>query len=88
MQKILAFAIVTVAILFLMGRQGGDSKTALINDSDVIGFANLLRMDLPAANACSVGGKASYHYATLILAAGSDIKGHMPKNFTVKYPYT
>jgi len=44
-------------------------------------------MDLPAANACSVGG-SNVHYATINLASGSDIKGHMPKNLAIKYRYT
>lgn len=87
MQKIFAMIALTLLAVFLIGRGGGESKKALVNNSDIIAFANLLRMDLPAANACSVGGK-NVHYATINLASGSDIKGHMPKNLAIKYRYT
>lgn len=87
MQKILVMIGMSVLLIFLIGRGGGESKRALVNNSDIIAFANLLRMDLPAANACSVGGK-NVHYATINLASGSDIKGHMPKNLAIKYRYT
>lgn len=87
MQKIFAMIALTLLAVFLIGRGGGESKKALVNNSDLIAFANLLRMDLPAANACSVGGK-NVHYATINLASGSDIKGHMPKNLAIKYRYT
>jgi hypothetical protein len=88
MQKILVMIGMSVLLIFLIGRRGGESKRALVNNSDIIGFANLLRMDLPAANACAVGGKSNVHYATINLASGSDIKGHMPKNLAIKYRYT
>ncbi|MFA7340484.1 MAG: hypothetical protein WC028_27120 [Candidatus Obscuribacterales bacterium] len=87
MQKIFAMIALTLLAVFLIGRGGGESKKALVNNSDIVAFANLLRMDLPAANACSVGGK-NVHYATINLASGSDIKGHMPKNLAIKYRYT
>ena len=88
MQKIFAMIALTLLAVFLIGRGGGESKRALVNNSDIIAFANLLRMDLPAANACSVGSKSNVHYATINLASGSDIKGHMPKNLAIKYRYT
>ncbi len=87
MQKIFAMIALSLLAFFLIGRGGGESKRALVNSCDVIAFANLLRMDLPAANACSVGG-SNVHYATINLASGSDIKGHMPKNLAIKYRYT
>ncbi len=87
MQKIFAAIILSFLAFYLIGHNGSESKRALINDSDIIAFANLLRMDLPPANACSVGGK-NVHYATINLASGSDIKGHMPKNLAIKYRYT
>ena len=87
MQKIVAMLALSLLAFFLISRGGGESKKALVNNSDIIAFANLLRMDLPAANACAVGGK-NVHYATINLASGSDIKGHMPKNLAIKYRYT
>jgi len=87
MKQILGIALFSALLIFFIGRGGGESKRALVNSCDVIAFANLLRMDLPAANACSVGG-SNVHYATINLASGSDIKGHMPKNLAIKYRYT
>jgi hypothetical protein len=88
MQKIFVMIVFSVVAIFLIGRGGGESKRALVDSCDVIAFANLLRMDLPDANACSVGGKSNVHYATINLASSSDIKGHMPKNLALKYRYT
>jgi hypothetical protein len=88
MKQTLMIALICVIALFVMGVGRSESKRALVNKADVIALANLLRMDLPADATCSTSGKSSYHLASIVLARGTNIKGQMPANVTVKYRYT
>lgn len=88
MKQVFTIAIICIVALFVMGVGRGESKRALINSADIIAFGNLARMDLPRDASCSTSGKSSYHWATMVLSRGTDIKGKMPSVVSVKYRYT
>lgn len=88
-KPILLIVVLAVIVFFVLGHNGGESKEALVRDSQVIAFANLISVDMPAQAACSTSGKsAGVHYATVRLAKSADIKGDMPKTMALQYAYT